>query len=230
MFGSEMFRVILRTRPKGRDHLSAPVPRVRNKDLTRACCLLSQLAVHVPPGMQERAFHLSGPPPNRAPGSSGRVWAGAHLAAAGFPLPAQVSGLLPQPLRLLCVGRGRLFQLGPQVPQLRGQAVHGALGQTAPQRVLCPLRQHPTFRSAHGPSRWPARPSVTPRCLKSAVCIPRPLRQGFPRAEPGLPRRRGLRRRPAYPVLLLPALSISLLSLHLQGDGGQAVLCAHQFL
>lgn len=39
-----------------------------------------------------------------------------------------------------------------------------------------------------------------------------------------------LRRRPTYPVLLLPALSISLLSLHLQGDGGQAVLCAHQFL
>ena len=34
----------------------------------------------------------------------------------------------------------------------------------------------------------------------------------------------------AYPVLLLPALSVALLSLHLQGDGGQAVLRPHQLL
>lgn len=35
---------------------------------------------------------------------------------------------------------------------------------------------------------------------------------------------------PPYPVLFLPALSVSLLPFHLQGDGGQAVLRTHQFL
>lgn len=37
---------------------------------------------------------------------------------------------------------------------------------------------------------------------------------------PGLP----------YPVLLLPALGVSLVPLQIQGDGGQAVLCTHQLL
>lgn len=54
---------------------------------------------------------------------------------------------------------------------------------------------------------------------KAELCY-LPKEGELPTQLPGLP----------YPVLLLPALGISLLPLHLQGDGSQAVLCPHQLL
>lgn len=66
------------------------------------------------------------------------------------------------------------------------------------------------------------RPQGRATCPSRAVLCP-------PHPQPWL-RWRPARPRLAYPVLLLPALSIALLSLHLQGDGGQAVLRPHQLL
>lgn len=108
----------------------------------------------------------------------------AHLAHAGFPLPAQVSGLLLQPLHFLGMGCGSILQLSPEVPQLRCQSIHGALGKmgssdgAAPSFPISPHHWLPagpaelsTLSSKHGPSRWPARPSVIPQCLVSTVHV-----------------------------------------------------------
>lgn len=109
------------------------VPHVHNTHLN-ACCLLSQLAVHLSLNAGENLNILLGPrrtrpQQHRGGGAQERVGRTAHLAHAGFPLPAQVSGLLLQPLHFLGMGGGSVLQLSPEVPQLRRQSIHGALGK-----------------------------------------------------------------------------------------------------
>lgn len=82
------------------------------------------------------------------------------------------------------MGCGSVLQLSPEVPQLRRQSIHGALGWmgssdgAAPSFTLSPHHWLPagpaelsTFSSKHGPSRWPARPSVIPQCLVSTIHV-----------------------------------------------------------
>lgn len=56
----------------------------------------------------------------------------AHLPQAGLPLPAQVPGLLLQPLHFLGVDSSGLLKLGPEVSKFGRQGIHGALGQMGP--------------------------------------------------------------------------------------------------
>ena len=124
------------------------------------CLLLPSL-----PSFPYSQGHLLGPQRPQlccAEGRAGRQ--AAHLAQAGLPLAAHVPGLLPQPLHLLGMGRGGLLQLGPQVPQLGRQGVHGALGSMAPQTWCCGVRRGPA----------PASPPLTAAGLAGHRPLPAP--------------------------------------------------------
>lgn len=200
--------------------------------------------------------------------AQGGIWGWeTHLTLAGLPLPAQVAGLLLQPLHLLGVSSSGLLELGPEVPQFRRQGIHGALGQkglvlwcplTLPQATLSLLAELSTFRSKQPlplACQAPARSTTPSKCCGCSWSLPwtrglsraKPcvmsLTRGFPKeglnlpqqagqASPpdGLPTQEALLHHCTNPVLLLPALCISLLPLHLQGDGSQAVLGAHELL
>ena len=87
-----------------------------------------------------------------------------RVLATGPPGKSLIPGLLPQPLHLLGMGRGGLLQLGPQVPQLGRQGVHGALGSMAPQTWCCGVRRGPA----------PASPPLTAAGLAGHRPLPAP--------------------------------------------------------